>query len=135
MSEELKGHHAAQALMWTVVSREALIAGHKEDGRTVYRREAKTKLVNAAIAPGASVAKVQVVKRVNRLEQGNFGDYKFCRDGVWEMRIDVGAGYRVYYAQSDSHIFLLLCGGDKQTQDADIERAVKYWQDWQRRSV
>jgi putative addiction module killer protein len=81
------------------------------------------------------VAKVQVVKRVNRVEQGNFGDYKFCRDGVWEMRIDVGAGYRVYYAQSDSHIILLLCGGDKRTQDADIERAVKYWQDWQRRSV
>lgn len=58
MSEELKGHQAAQLRMWTVVSREALIAGHKEDGRTVYRRDAKTKLVNAAIAPGASVAKV-----------------------------------------------------------------------------
>jgi putative addiction module killer protein len=81
------------------------------------------------------MAKVQVVKRVNRVEQGNFGDYKFCRDGVREMRIDVGAGYRVYYAQSGSQVILLLCGGDKRTQDADIERAVKYWQDWQRRSV
>jgi putative addiction module killer protein len=78
------------------------------------------------------MAKIQVVKRVNRLEQGNFGDYKFCRDGVWELRIDVGAGYRVYYAQSGSQIILLLCGGDKRTQAADIERAVKYWQDWQR---
>ena len=81
-----------------------------------------------------SVAKMQIVKRVNRIEQGNFGDIKFCRDGVWEMRIDVGAGYRVYYAQSGSQVILLLCGGDKRTQDADIERAVKYWQDWQRRS-
>jgi len=43
---------------------------------------------------------LQIIKRVNRIEQGNFGDHKFCRDGVWEMRIDVGAGYRVYYARS-----------------------------------
>jgi putative addiction module killer protein len=83
------------------------------------------------------LAKLQIVKRVNRIEQGNFGDYKFCRDGVWELRIDVGAGYRVYYAQSglgaESQIVLLLCGGDKRKQDADIERAVKFWQDWKGR--
>jgi putative addiction module killer protein len=79
------------------------------------------------------LAKVQILKRVNRIEQGNFGDCKFCRDGVWELRIDIGSGYRVYYAQSGSQIVLLLCGGDKRTQDADIDRAVKFWQDWQRR--
>jgi len=43
-------------------------------------------------------AKIAVVRRMTRIEQGNFGDHKFCRDGVWEIRIDVGAGYRVYYA-------------------------------------
>jgi putative addiction module killer protein len=79
------------------------------------------------------IARVQIVKRVNRVEQGNFGDHKFCRDGVWELRIDVGAGYRVYYAQSGSQVVLLLAGGDKRTQEADIERAASYWQDWQRR--
>ena len=79
------------------------------------------------------IAKVQIIKRVNRIEQGNFGDHKFCRDGVWEMRIDVGAGYRVYYARSGSQIVLLLCGGDKSTQDADIDRAVNCWNDWKRR--
>ncbi len=79
------------------------------------------------------IAKVQLVKRVSRVEQGNFGDHKSCREGVWELRVSVGAGYRVYYAQSGSQVVLLLCGGDKRTQDADIERAVKYWQDWQRR--
>ena len=42
-----------------------------------------------------NVAKMAVVRRVNRIEQGNFGDHKFCRDGVWELCIDVGAGYRV----------------------------------------
>lgn len=79
------------------------------------------------------IAKVQIIKRVNRIEQGNFGDHKFCRDGVWEMRIDAGAGYRVYYARSGSRIVLLLGGGDKSTQDADIARAVNGWNDWKRR--
>ena len=80
------------------------------------------------------IAKVQIVKRVNRVEQGNFGDHKFCRDGVWELRVDVGAGYRVYYAQAGSQVVLLLAGGDKRSQDADIERAVRHWRDWQRRT-
>ncbi len=79
------------------------------------------------------VAKLQIVKRVNRIEQGNFGDHKFCRDGVWELRVDAGPGYRVYYAQAGAQIVLLLCGGDKRSQDADIARAVKNWRDWQRR--
>jgi transposase-like protein len=57
-AEAAKAHHIAQESMWTVVSRELLIAGHKEDGRTVYRREAKAKLVAAASMQGASVAKV-----------------------------------------------------------------------------
>lgn len=79
-------------------------------------------------------ARIAVDRRVNRIELGNFGDHKFCRDGVWELRIDVGAGYRVYYAVADKEIVLLLCGGDKRTQDADIDRAYGYWQDWQRRA-
>lgn len=79
-------------------------------------------------------AKIAVDRRVNRIELGNFGDHKFCRDGVWELRIDVGPGFRVYYAVADKEIVLLLCGGDKRTQDADIDRACGYWQDWQRRA-
>ncbi len=79
-------------------------------------------------------AKVAVVRRVTRVELGSFGDHKFCRDGVWELRIDVGPGYRVYYAMAGHRVVLLLCGGDKRTQDADIAWAVGYWQDWQRRT-
>ncbi|MGD9941694.1 MAG: type II toxin-antitoxin system RelE/ParE family toxin [Burkholderiaceae bacterium] len=78
-----------------------------------------------------SRAKVAVVRRLARIEQGCFGDHKFCRDGIWELRINVGAGYRVYYALSGRRVVLLLCGGDKRTQTADIDRAVEYWQDWQ----
>ncbi|WP_107316597.1 type II toxin-antitoxin system RelE/ParE family toxin [Achromobacter xylosoxidans] len=81
-----------------------------------------------------SQVKVAVVRRVARMELGNFGDYKFCRDGVWELRIDVGPGYRVYYAPSGHRVVLLLCGGDKRTQASDIAKAVGYWQDWQRRA-
>jgi putative addiction module killer protein len=79
-------------------------------------------------------AKTGIARRVNRVEQGNFGDHRFCRDGVWELRIDVGAGYRVYYAIAGKEVILLLCGGDKRTQDADIQRACEYWRDWERRS-
>lgn len=77
--------------------------------------------------------KMAVVKRVNRVEAGNFGDHKFCRDGVWELRVDVGPGYRVYYALAGQQVVLLLCGGDKGSQDADIDRACAYWKDWQSR--
>jgi len=79
------------------------------------------------------IAKGQIVKRLNRVEDGNFGDHKFCRDGVWELRIDHGPGYRVYYAMADAVVVLLLCGGNKSAQKADITRAVEYWSDWQRR--
>lgn len=80
------------------------------------------------------IAKIQIVKRINRVEIGNYGDHKYCRDGVWELRIDVGAGYRVYYAQAGLKVVLLLCAGAKRTQAADIDRAARYWTNWQRRS-
>jgi putative addiction module killer protein len=77
--------------------------------------------------------KIAVVKRVNRVEAGNFGDHKFCRDGVWELRIDLGPGYRVYYALAGKQVVVLLCGGNKGSQDADIDTACAYWKDWQNR--
>ena len=65
----------------------------------------------------------RTLRKVNR---GNFGDHKPCRDGVWELRIHVGAGYRVYYSISGNEIILLLCGGSKKTQSRDIDNAVDY---------
>src|SRR6218665_564990 len=84
------------------------------------------------------IAKGQVVKRVGRIEAGNFGDHKPCREGegVGELRIDQGPGYRVYYAMAGAMVVLLLLGGgDKGTGDADIEPAIGYWKEWQRRSA
>lgn len=71
--------------------------------------------------------------RIGRMGAGAFGDCKPTRDGVWEARIDYGPGYRVYYARAGSRLILLLTGGDKRRQSADIDRAVSYWKDWQRR--
>ncbi len=78
-------------------------------------------------------ARIAIDRRINRMELENFGDHRFCRDGVWELRIDVGPGYRVYYAIAGTEIVLLLLGGDKRSQDADIDRACAYWQYWKRR--
>ena len=68
--------------------------------------------------------RIAMQRRVDRVAGGNFGDHQFCQDGVWELRIDVGPGYRVYYAQAGKALILLLCGGSKRTQAADSKTAV-----------
>jgi putative addiction module killer protein len=79
------------------------------------------------------VAKVQILARVQRMAGGNFGDCKPLAGGVWELRINHGPGYRVYYARSGNRVVLLLTGGDKRRQQADIATALNYWKDWQRK--
>ena len=68
-------------------------------------------------------AVARIVARIRRLELGNPGDVKSLGDGVMEMRIDYGPGYRVYYRQRGTDFVILLCGGDKRTQARDIKRA------------
>ncbi len=77
--------------------------------------------------------RIGILRRVDRMAVGNFGNCKFCRDGVWELRIDSGPGYRIYHARRGKAVVLLLCGGSKRRQNADIDRAVRYWQDYQER--
>lgn len=79
-------------------------------------------------------ARARILARIDRLAVGNFGDCKAVRDGVSELRVDYGPGYRVYFGKVGKRIVLLLCGGGKRTQDADIERAVVYLKDFKRRS-
>lgn len=61
--------------------------------------------------------------RLDRARAGNLGDVKSIGSRVFEMRVDVGPGYRLYYTHRDKTILLLLCGGDKSTQSRDIKRA------------
>ena len=72
-----------------------------------------------------AVAKVSIARRIVRMEDGNFGDSKSVGGGVFELRINVGKGYRVYFTNKDNKIVFLLVGGDKSTQDADIKTARK----------
>lgn len=75
-------------------------------------------------------ALIAIDRRIMRVELGNLGDHKSLREGVWELRVDAGPGYRIYYAKAGLTVILLLCGGDKRKQEADIERACTYWRDW-----
>ena len=69
----------------------------------------------------------RIRKRLERLGDGNFGDCRSVGDGVFELRVHFGAGYRVYFSEMDRTIVLLLCEGDKSSQAEDIQRAKTYW--------
>ena len=96
------------------------------DGRIPFREWLDT------VTDPVGYAAVQV--RKDRLARGLFGDCEPVGDGVWELRIDTGPGYRVYYARSGKQVVLLLCGGDKRSQKADIKKAKTYWRDYEQRT-
>ena len=75
-------------------------------------------------------ARARVQAQLDRLALGNPGDTKPLGDGVSELRIDYGPGYRVYFQRRGPVIVVLLAGGDKRTQDADIKRAIRIAKDW-----
>jgi putative addiction module killer protein len=79
-------------------------------------------------------AQAKIAVRINRLAAGNFGDCKSLRQGLFELRIDWGPGYRIYYAMLGTSCVLLLCGGDKRKQPSDIGRALEYFKDYKERS-
>jgi len=79
------------------------------------------------------MGRVAIQRRVDRIAAGHLGEHKFLQDGVWELKIDLGPGYRVYYAQESTTLVLLLGAGTKRTQAADIKTAVRYWHDYQQR--
>jgi putative addiction module killer protein len=84
-----------------------------------------------ALRDKAAEARIRV--RLRRVEAGNFGDCEPVGEGVTELRIHVGAGYRVYFGRHGKSFVILLCGGDKGSQAADIKRAKTYWAEWKRR--
>lgn len=75
-------------------------------------------------------AKARILRRLDRLAQGNPGDVRPIGKGLSELRIDVGPGYRVYYLQDADTLILLLCGGDKSSQQKDIDKAHDLAEQW-----
>lgn len=76
-------------------------------------------------------ARVRIKSRLDRVELGNLGDYRSVGEGVFELRINYGPGYRIYFGQIKLTIVLLLCGGDKSTQEQDIRKAQEYWREYE----
>ena len=75
-----------------------------------------------------------VLARVDRLAFGAFGDWKSAGGGVFELRVHLGPGYRVYFGRDGSAAVILLYGGHKGSQDSDIKRAKNYWKDYETRT-
>ncbi|WP_350306806.1 type II toxin-antitoxin system RelE/ParE family toxin [Photorhabdus viridis] len=75
-------------------------------------------------------AKAKIIIRIDRMKEGNFGDAEPVGSGISELRIHQGKGYRVYFANRNNEIVLLLCGGDKNTQQQDIKKAKEIAKEW-----
>ncbi len=102
-----------------------VIAYRTEDGRVPFEKWLES------ISDRKAVARVLV--RLARVRQGNLGDVRAVGGGVLELRVAYGPGYRVYFGQQGRAIVVLLCGGDKRTQDRDIRLAKEYWRDYEAR--
>ncbi len=102
-----------------------LLRYQREDGREPF-----TEWLNA-LRDKAAQARIRL--RLRQVEAGNFGDSRPVGEGVIELRVHVGAGYRVYFGRHGMAVVLLLCGGDKGSQAADIRQAKALWNEWKRR--
>jgi len=76
------------------------------------------------------IVRARITGRIRLAERGNLGDWKPLHNGVSEMRTDVGPGYRLYFTRRGNTVIVLLCGGDKAKQDADIKRAIDLAKQW-----
>ena len=72
----------------------------------------------------------RIQARLAGVSAGNLGDTKSVGEGVYELRLAFGAGYRIYFGSIDNELIILLCGGDKSSQDKDIKKAKEYWSDY-----
>ena len=73
-----------------------------------------------------------IVARIDRLSTGNAGKYRVLDDGIRELKVNYGPGYRIYYTRVDSELLLLIAGGAKSTQSADIKLAANIWKEWRK---
>ncbi len=79
---------------------------------------------------GDLAGRTAIQRRLVRAAGGNLGDHQACRGGIWELRVDQGPGYRVYFGRAGNAVIVLLAGGTKASQNRDIERAIHAWRDY-----
>lgn len=77
------------------------------------------------------IAKIAIIRRLERAKNGHFGDHKSLGDGIYEMRLMINKGYRIYYARKGEIIYLIINGGHKNSQEQDITIAKRFWQQYQ----
>jgi putative addiction module killer protein len=104
-----------------------LLRYQRDDGREPF-----TEWLNAV---RDKVAQARIRVRLRQVQAGNFGDCEPVGEGVIELRVHVGAGYRVYCGRHGKAVVLVLCGGDKSSQVADIKHAKELWSEWKRRQA
>ena len=80
-------------------------------------------------------AAARIRLRLRRIEAGNFGDCQPVGEGLQELRVHLGAGYRIYFGRHGEALVILICGGDKSSQTRDINRAKALWLEWKRRQI
>jgi putative addiction module killer protein len=102
-----------------------LLRYQREDGREPFTEWLDT------LRDKSAQARIRI--RLRQVQAGNFGDCEPVGEGVTELRIHVGAGYRAYFGRHGKSAVILLCGGDKRSQPADIKQAKAFWMDWKRR--
>ena len=105
----------------------ALLRYQRDDGREPFTEWLDTM--------GDKVAQARIRIRLRQVQAGNFGDCEPVGEGVTELRIHVGAGYRAYFGRHGKSVVILLYGGDKRSQLADIKQAKALWMEWKRRQV
>ncbi|MDN7874649.1 type II toxin-antitoxin system RelE/ParE family toxin [Burkholderia aenigmatica] len=110
-----------------MLSKFELLRYQRDDGREPF-----TEWLNAV---RDKVAQARIRERLRRVQTGNFGDCEPVGEGVIELRVHVGAGYRVYFGRYGGALVLLLSGGDKSSQADDIRRAKEHWSNWKRRQT
>ncbi|HHT9011988.1 type II toxin-antitoxin system RelE/ParE family toxin [Burkholderia cenocepacia] len=110
-----------------MLSKFELLRYQRDDGREPF-----TEWLNAV---RDKLAQARIRERLRRVQTGNFGDCEPVGEGVIELRVHVGASYRVYFGRHDSALVLLLSGSDKASQSDDIRRAKEHWSNWKRRQM
>ncbi|KVK95078.1 type II toxin-antitoxin system RelE/ParE family toxin [Burkholderia cepacia] len=110
-----------------MLSKFELLRYQRDDGREPF-----TEWLNAV---RDKLAQARIRERLRRVQTGNFGDCEPVGEGVIELRVHVGAGYRVYFGRYGGALVLLLSGGDKSSQPDDIRRAKENWSNWKRRQT